>query len=543
MKRFLPVISFFLTLYSCVLLLKGWYSPLFILFWILSVIFLILPFVSFTSLPKIHTPKLRKSILLTCVLILPILVRVINSDTTRMHQDEALLAYFSLHHSYFTLNFFSGIPQDVTAWTARVPAPFFILQKIFFTLTEANLVTIKLSILPYVFITTVMLYKIVKEILSNRAALVSVLFYSFLAPSIYFETQGIITNTASPIFLSFLYFLIVWAKKNKKRDAILSGILCALCYLFYFGAYIAFPILLFHAVTVYKTSKKPLFLKNFLSALFAFFITLGPFLTYTLLYYNYFTERINQVSLLKGSLSEVVLILGKNVMTGLASFTTDGIGGSEGFNFGHLALFDTFTRSLFIVSFLTALYAYFSHKKILFIFFPLFLSFLTMALSMPPPGYHRFILAYPLLSAILSIPFYYWVKIQMPLALRAVIPLFIFALYARGNQMYFQKAVQTEKNNEELRLSEFINANYPNRHLFIASFPGFAFEKIYFLTPGKNAEEVTSDYHKSLLGKFESDIPYVYVITFPKSFDEAFIQKDPHGKLVKFSQNYDLFVN
>src|SRR3989344_7642531 len=128
---------------------------------------------------------MNRKIIILFVLILPLLVRVANYNLDRIHGDDIMSAYFSDHISLAKLNPYAGIPEPFTDGEAQFAPPFFILQKLFFTVTGANLLTIKLSILPYVALTSLMIFLIAREILSPASALIAVFLYAFLAFNIY----------------------------------------------------------------------------------------------------------------------------------------------------------------------------------------------------------------------------------------------------------------------------------------------------------------------------------------------------------------------
>src|SRR5262249_27790889 len=63
--------------------------------------------------------------LLAFAAVLPVLVRVANLDGDRMHTDEFLTGYFSLHHDFVKTSFFAPVPEWYE-WQGQFPSPFFL---------------------------------------------------------------------------------------------------------------------------------------------------------------------------------------------------------------------------------------------------------------------------------------------------------------------------------------------------------------------------------------------------------------------------------
>jgi hypothetical protein len=92
-------------------------------------------------------------------------------------------------------------------------------------------------------------------------------------------------------------------------------------------------------------------------------------------------------------------------------------------------------------------------------------------------------------------------------------------------------------------ISDYINKYYPGRNIYVASYPGFGFEKVYYFSKGKNAKSIQTGYHDSFLEHFNSNEKYVYAVIFPNDFCPKFASKDKNGKIINISKGYCLFVN
>lgn len=545
------------------------YSHLLILLWILSILLFLISTVEPIKLKTDNLHLSKRLILYLTVIILPSMVRIANFNLDRIHGDDLITAYFSAHYNFDNINFFSAIPQDKGQWVSQFPTIFFILQKIFFLVFGESLLSVKFSIIPYVLLVSLMLFLITKAIFETKTALITLILYAFFAISLYHETLGLHFIASTAVFLVFFYLVLINFKQNKPSLSRQAGIFCGLCYLFYSSSYVAFPLLVLISIIQFLWYKKLSIIYNFILAVVGFLIVLGPFLIYTHKDNNYFLQRINQVSLLTGSWSgaperikkgeKPLLIVKENLVIAIKSFYQNGIGGHGGYEFGRLALLEKFNLYLFIAGLMLGLLLLWRKIELLLVFLIIVISFVTgIVLTIPPPAYHRFSLAFPFLVLITTLPFHLFLSIKktktLPSArtlipaelsnrIKYVIIIVFLTIYIFNNQIYFQQSVKNENNNELLKLSKYINRNFPHRNVYVASFPSFAFEKIFYFSPGKTVNEIQTDYHDTFLKMFNPAEKYVYVIIFPDAFGKKFAQLDKNGRLINFSEYTSLFVN
>jgi hypothetical protein len=447
---FLPLI---ITTFICITIYLGKYSPLLISWWLTSIILLIL-FSLVGRKTKIEFPKLylaKKHVFILLVILLPSLVRITNYNLNRIHGDDMLTAYFSATENFSKVNFFSGIPSDKIQWQSQFPTPFFALQKIFFMIFGESMLTIKLSMIPYILIISIMLFLITKKILGTKDAYFAVILYAFFAISLYYETLGLIFTSSTAIFMLFFYFMLRELKNNDLLSAVFSGISCGFCYLFYMTSYIALPIMVIFFTLQLLQVRKLSVIKNFLFASISFLIVLGPFLTYAYKFDNYFTSRTNQVSLLTGTWSgakdriakgESPLVpLKENAINSFRSFYIPGIGGAGGFDFAHQAVFDSFTLLIVISGCVIGVLYMIIKIEFSFVFIVIIASYMTIVLAVPPPGYHRFTLAFPFLALLSSLPFYVVLSLTKRVKfIGYIIIAFSLFIYGYNNQQYFLKS-------------------------------------------------------------------------------------------------------
>jgi hypothetical protein len=495
-----------------------------------------------------------KIFLLSALILLPSIVRVLNYHPNRLHGDDLLSAYFSATYNLEKDNFFAPVPKIKGEWVCQFPSPYFVFQKIFFLAVGENSLTVKLSVIPYVLIVSLMLSLVAKKVLNEKSAILSVVLYSFFPASLYLETLGLHFISSTAVFLTFFYFILSGDEDN--LSATLAGLFCGFCYLFYTSSYIALPLLICFFTFKLITKRRVLVLKRFSLALIAFLLTTAPFLTYQVGAKNYyFTGRIDQVNLLSGTWSgtkerlkqgkTVLGIVKENLKTSVDSFYKDGVGGHGGYNFGHLALFEKFSLVLFSLGSTISLFLLLKNSRLAFVLITILIAFLAgMVFTIPPPAFHRFSIAFPFLVLIMGLPLSLLLglkKISRQLLFLIIIPSIL--IYCWYNQKYFYKMTAGENDNANVKLTNYLQTNYPDRNIYVAAFPSYNFEKLFYFLKGNSNQKIFTEYHQYFLNNFDPKEKYLYVIIFPDAFEKQFKALDSKGKIIKFSKDYDLFVN
>ncbi|HSS45042.1 MAG TPA: hypothetical protein VLO07_06840, partial [Thermoanaerobaculia bacterium] len=270
---------------------------------------------------------------------------------------------------------------------------------------------------------------------------------------------------------------------------------------------------------------------------------------------NYASRRASDVSLLTGELSPYREAIAKgesplpviqaSLTASLKSLYRDGIGGGEGFSFGHLALFDRFSLALLLVGSLSGLVLLFRKTELLFVYLVIGAAFLAgVVLTIPPPAYHRFSIAFPFLVILMTLPFHLLLRLsRLANSVRLTVLLGVLFLFVCANERHLVEAVLRDQPAEELRLAELINQRFPNRALYVAAYRSFAFQKIFFFQDSSKNRRVESAYHRRLLRRLHQDERYVYVVIFPDEFRGRFEQADPNGRFFRFSSFYGVFAN
>jgi hypothetical protein len=487
-------------------------------------------------------------------IVLPAVVRVLLFDLDRIHGDDLLTAFFSSSYQ-LRRDFFAPVPDESWQWVAQFPAPFFFFQKLFFLAFGESLLTVKLSVLPYVIAVSAFLYAIARELLDEAVALLAVLAYAFFGPSLYLETLGLHFVSSTATFLALLYVAIREHQTGEPRLALVSGMLAGACYLFYLSSFVALPIGATFIVAGVRAPRRRSVAENLSLYLLGASLVLAPFVVDGLAHGNYFLRRFDQVALLGGEWSPYKDALGStarawevvvlNAQLCLRALWQPGLGGHGGYDFGHQALLAPIVLTLVVLGALRALVLGWRRREWWALLAIVVLAFLSgMVLTIPPPAFHRASLAFPLLALLAALPLHAcWTARRGSVALRRVVPaVFVLAVAFEGI-VYLERSALTESPASSLRLARFVNERFPDRPLYVAAFPSYAFEKVYHFAPNRRAKSVESGYHKDLLPKLDPTRPYVYVITIPNDFDGQFAARDPHGRIIRFSDEYSVFVN
>lgn len=555
MRRFLFLLALVESITVCLVVFSNTTSIFLPFLWIFSIL-LFLTSVLYGKKRRIPTLYVsRTTIFIILLIFLPLLVRILYFSPSRIHMDDVITAYFSETHNFLQINFFSGIPTNKGMWVSQFPTVFFILQRLFFELFGKSFMLIKYSILPYVFINSFFLYLIGKELRDKKTGAIAVIFYAFSSPSLYLETLGLHFVSSTAVFLIFFYACLCYLKKPTTTKAAVLGIITGVNYLFYLTSFIALPIMLLVFFMSFFKQKILQNLKDGTIALIGFLLVFSPFLIYAGFINNYFTSRTNQVSLLSGSWSgekakieegkSPLLAIQENALLSLQSLSTDGIGGHGGYNFGHLALFNQINLILILLGGLIGSILIWQNSAVALSFLIIVVSFIVgMVLTIPPPAYHRASLAFPFLTLIMSLPFSVLLRIRrIPMTIGVIITIAVVFFSSFQNIVYFLKQATIENDSPDIKLTSYINTTFPNRHIYMASFPGFVFERVYYFSPNQKALSIQTDYHDNFMRSFKSNEKYLYVMTMPEIFEDKFKSLDPNGTIIKYSPIYSLFVN
>lgn len=485
---------------------------------------------------------------------LPVLVRVANLDSRRAHGDEFLTAYFSAHHDFAHTNPFALMPEK-WEWPGQFPAPFFFLERVFFSLFGQSMLTLRLAVLIYPALVSVMLYLAVREFLGRGAALAAVVLNAFLAVGVYLETLGLHFVSSTAALMTFFYFAVRVYRTSGIFPAAMAGITCGLCYLTYFSSYIALPLMAGIFGLQLLRERKLRVLENLVIVLAGMLLVLAPFLAYAIRSRDFVWARVSQVSLLTGEWSPFLDaiaggasktgVVGGNLMLSLRSFVLDGIGGHGGYDFGRLAFFDRFSLVLFLAGLIASLFLLRRKHELLFVLVVIAASFFTgVVMTIPPPAYHRFSAAFPFLAIVMAIPLWLLLRVSaIPRSVRYAAAAGLLGVFAALNQRHLVEAVVHDPDSDELQLAALLNARYAGRKVYVAAFDAFAFQRIFYFLDTSPGRKVQTGFHDNLLRTFNREEKYVYVMILGDAFREKFQKADPAGRYSRFSQTYSLFAN
>ncbi len=488
------------------------------------------------------------------VVLLPVLVRLASLRPDRIHGDDLITAYFSTRYDLWRADFFAPVPPNPADWVSQFPAPFFALQKLFFVIFGETLLTVKLSIVPYVFLVSGFLYAIARELVDDRAATLAVILYAFFGPSVYLETLGLHFVSSTAVFLAFFYVSLLELRGRAPRHALLAGMAAGACYLFYLSSYLALPIAALFFLARGAAERERHVSRSLGLFTLGLVMVLAPFAGEALQKPNALLRRFEQVSLIGGEWAypqqsgremTAAQTVRDNELKSLQSIYRAGIGGSGGYDFGKQPLLEPLALSLFALGALRAVAL--ARRKVewaLVLAATALFFFVNVGLSIPPPGFHRFSIGFPFLCLLFALPLHALLEASSGgYACRATVVAAVVVAFAATQTWYARRAMLLESDFEDLRLARFIDEQFPGRPLYVAAFPTYAFERFYHFARDGRDRQVTSDYHSTLLEDFDARRKYLYIVTLPDAFDAQFTERDPGGRLIHFSSRFSVFVN
>ena len=485
----------------------------------------------------------------------PVAVRLALSSPARVHGDELITAYFSLTEDLSPARFFAEVPRVRVEWVSQFPTPFFLIQRAFLAVFGDHIAGVRLSVQPYVFLVAVLLFLFAREVADRATAWIAVTISTFLAISLYLETLGLHFISSTALFLAFCLAGAHALRSGRQADALATGVLCGACYLFYTSSYVALPLMLLVGGWQLVRHRGRGWGHLLALPLLGFAVTLAPFAAHALAHYNYFHSRLAQVSLLSGHWSDVpervargeslLAILATHTEKAVLSLGKGGIGGHGGYWFGHQGLFDPLSLLLLLAGIGLALRQAGRRPALLVAVGVAVATFVSgVVLTIPPPAFHRWSLAWPFLALLMALPIRKLLDLQRwtPFA-RVGSVVAVLLLFASLNLGRFTQATLGETVPLELSLGEMINSRFPDKKLYVAAFPGQAYEKLAYFANVRRRSRAVTTYHTDLLESFRADEDYLYVIALPDDFGERFHALDPSARLVRMTPHYALMFN
>lgn len=470
-------------------------------------------------------------------------------STYKFHyqEDEFITAFISFSLPPInTINWFSLVP-DTGDWVAQFPVLYFAIQKVFIELLKPNIDTIRISTWPYQLISLIYIYLIGKEYFSEKKIQILMpLIYIFLAPNLYLSSLGLHFISSTAFFLAAFYYFLLIIKRGKIKYSVLCGIFMSLCYMTYASSYITFPFISLFILLESVKNKTLKFIKLYIISIIIFLILLSPFIIHALTVNNFFTQRIDQVTIFNSPEIQQQVVNGKNFILlflnhtklNIFSLFLDDIGGVNEYYFGHQALFNSITFILILIGIFVSL---FKSLKNLFYLYPVIIvvsSFITgMLLTVPVGAFHRVYISFPFVAIIIAVAMQHVPKIKK--YNHIVLGIFIFfVLYNLGST---ERMISKDENISILTDSVYIedyiksNANL-NTKLFVSSYPAYHLGKeLLFRT--NNSYPIESNYFESLLPKIGSNSILLLHYPTPEQIN-ILKQKYPKGLYIDRMGNY-----
>src|SRR5262249_32574592 len=168
-------------------------------------------------------------------------------------------------------------------------------------------------------------------------------------------------------------------------------------------------------------------------------------------------------------------IVAANLALALSSFVRNGIGGGGGYDFGHLALLDGLSVALLAIGAAAAVVlAARGRAEWLFVLGIVVASFAVFVLlALPPPGYHRFLIATPFLVLLMVLPLSLLLRAgSLPRSVRLALAGGLLLVFACVNERRLVEALWLDRPTDEIRLARYVAHRYPGRAVYVAAYGG-----------------------------------------------------------------------
>jgi hypothetical protein len=520
--KFITIAKFFIFIFSLVCqwlvfsqVISRTVNNLGLVLWILS---LLLLYFSFPFRFKKETTSKRQSALsiiakidfsAVLIIFLALAIRIIlMTNTHAFHNDEYISSYFSYSIGDISKLDWFGIYPIPKNWIWQFPLMYFFLQKVFFNIFGIGTIQMRLSILPYLVIIFTTLFLIVKRLYTKEAAYLSIAILAFFAPDLYLSRWSLHFFSSTAFFLLATYFFVLGIQVEKKAYFALFGLFLGFCYMTYYTSYIVFPLFFLYALTIVLTKQiKKSAKMGFLLAFIIFIFTLSPLLVYALKVDNFFMNRMSQVKLINGSWSpyqnieinpkSIFPILSQQTSLSVRSLYKDEIGGGGGYNFGHLAFFNSATLIFFLVGIAHFIFISIKRKDSFSIFVLLTVSttFLSgLVLAIPPPSFQRLTLIFPFIALIISvtvIDFYKFIAKRKEKIAFSFLVLVVLAVIV-SNVVQFNKILAKDGPDDPdyPQILQYLEQQH-QKMFYVAAFDTYGMGGILFIMSGGKINAVT----------------------------------------------------
>ncbi len=469
-----------------------------LLTWLGSIVLFLLLFYDHNKTSTFTLTKKESLFLFTTALASLIILYYFGSIPTHFHQDEFFNAYASYFlPSIWKLDWFAGYPMDFFSPYALF---FYIFQKPVLHLLGPSIFAIRASIWGYAIISLIYIFALTKYIYDARHAYIASILYIFLAPNVYYSSFGMSNIVSTTAFLATSFHTLIALKYSNKNHTLLAGIYAGITMLAHPSSYIAIPIIsllsIYHAIHQKSWQGITILLRMLIVTC----IILLPFIVHAYSVQNYFVARTNQVNIITGSwehdAQQISLknLLIKQVANSVKSIYTEGIGGRDNFNFGHLALFDQASAISIAIGLFIFLSQFIKNRRteLFFILIGFFVpAILGFVFTVHPPPFHRVQILNPFFAIFITLPLLTLANIlnkhKMVQIICIVIStgILLYTNFIHARTMISKDADMYPQNTRVI--GEYINQHYPiGTTIPIASFSTFHGGKELFFRTGGN---------------------------------------------------------
>lgn len=438
------------------------------------------------------------------------------TNVDHFHYDEDITAYTSWSlPSIEQINWFGVVPGK-GEWVSQFPLLYHILQKPFLLLQQSQLM-IRISTWPYTLGAVILFYLLLEDLFSRSIAFTSSFCFIMLAPELYLGSLGLHFHSSMFFFILSLYsFFQVFLYKTYQQSVLL-GLAMTGSYMTYTSSYIVGPLILLCCIVSFCFGATRQHAKLFVSSFTIALLALFPFLVYAITVNNFFTQRVDQVSIFTGSwrsqqdiatnLPSLLSILSTHITQAAEAMVLPHIGGAGEYWFGHQSFFEPIGAMFFVIGISLSLCLLIKKRSLPFLI--LLLAFVApfivgVILTMLPIPFHRLSIAYPLIGFFIAQGVLFGKKTvekYLSVSLARSIVVFVLFSYSVSNILHAEAMIATDytlKTNDILKATAYIKTNVPPQTpIFIAAFPTNAFGKeLFFRT--EHMYPITTNYLEEL---------------------------------------------
>jgi hypothetical protein len=273
-----------------------------------------------------------------------------------------------------------------------------------------------------------------------------------------------------------------------------------------------------------------------------------------IVFHNRIAYRASQIYLLTGEWSphreaialgteRALPVIRDNLVQCLQALVRDGVGGQGGYELGKLAFFDGLSLALFLLGTCACLWMLRRRPELLLVLGVIGVSFFGyVVLTIAPPAWHRFSVAFPFIVLVMAIPLWALERLRLPAAVRVAVPCGVLLLYAIRNECRLSEAVLRDPWPHELPLLQLLQQRFGDRQVVIAGERNAHLQKVFHFWNVPRSWDARPVPQRAWLKTLDVSKPYVCVVNEGFRYRKEFERADPQGRYYSVTPYYGIFA-